>query len=151
MKEITISFTIDELRELAKQLYFGSFITIGFPYDNKKMATEIYTRVCAIGYHEAPESGYFRLGGAFGPLFDISHEIDEECSPVVEQYDESCIEDHLPYRLGDRDFEEKYGKMEPEEILRNPKLLAELEEMQEKYKQEFERYGVLHLRLEEEK
>ena len=37
MKEITISFTADELRELAKQLYLGSFLTIGFPYDNEKM------------------------------------------------------------------------------------------------------------------
>ena len=150
MKEITISFTANELRELAKQLYLGSFLTIGFPYDNEKMARDIFNRICATGYLEAPELGAFRHGGMTETAFQISREIDEECDPVVEQYGASVVEDHLPYRLADRDFEEKYGKLEPEQILMNPKLLAELKEIQEKYKQEFERYGVLHLRLQEE-
>jgi hypothetical protein len=54
-------------------------------------------------------------------------------------------------RLADRDFVEKYGKLEPMEVLHNSELLNELQGIQEKYKQEIGRYGVIHLRLEEKK
>ena len=151
MKDITISFTPDELRELAKQLYLASFLIIGFPYDNEEMAREIFNRVCATGYGEAPELEAFRFGGMMETLFTISHELDDECSPVIEQYDVSAVEEHLPYALAARDFKEKYGVLEDMEVLTNPVLLNELEDIQNKYKLEFELYGVEHLRLEEEK
>lgn len=151
MKEITISFSPDELIELAKQLYMASFLTIGFPYDNQEMSEEIFNRVCAVGFLELPERGAFRHGGATETPFHISMELDNECEPIIEQFEASVIEDHLPYELADRDFNEKYGKLEPLEILNNPKLLGELKAIQEKYKQEFERYGVANLRLAQEK
>lgn len=151
MKDITISFTPDELRELAKQLYLASFLIIGFPYDNEEMVREIFNRVCATGFAEAPELGAFRYGGMTETVFHISHELDDECEPVIEQYDISAVEEHLPYALADRDFNEKFGDLEDMEVLTNPILLKELEDIQEKYKQEFERYGVTHLRLEEKK
>ncbi len=148
MKDITISFTADELRELAKQLYLASFLMIGFPYDNEEMVREIFNRVCATGFVEAPELGAFRYGGMSETVFSISHELDDECDPVVEQYNVSAVEDHLPYALADRDFKEKYGDLEDMEVLTNPVLLKELEDIQNKYKLEFELYGVEHLRLE---
>ena len=151
MKEITISFSADELRELAKQLYLASFLTTGFPYDNQEMTNEIFNRVCAVGFLEVPELGAFRHGGFTETSFTISHDLDQECDPVIEQYEVSAVEEHLPYALADRDFKEKYGELEDMEVLNNPELLKELETIQEKYKQEFERYGVIHLRLEEEK
>jgi hypothetical protein len=151
MEEITISFTAEELRELAKQLYLASFMTIGFPYDNEEMALDIFNRVCATGYLEAPELGAFRHGGPTETPFQISHDLDDECDPIVEQYDATAVENILPYLLADRDFDEKYSTLEPEEVLRNEELMLELQEMQEKYKLEFERYGVLHLRLEEKR
>lgn len=45
-------------------------------------------------------------------------------------------------------IQEKYGEMEPFDVVRNLKLLKELKAIQEIYKQQFERYGVRHLRLE---
>ena len=57
MKEITLSFTPDELRELAKQLYLGSYFLTTCDYDNQAMADDIMTRVCATGFAEAPETG----------------------------------------------------------------------------------------------
>lgn len=127
-------------------------MSIGFPYDNEELANEIYNRVCAIGFLEAPEMGAFVRCGPFGDTeFGISMDLDDECEPIVEQFKASAIEDQLPYELADRDFEEKYGKMEPLEVVNNSKLLKELEAIQKKYKQEFERYGVIHLRLEERK
>lgn len=151
MKEITITFSTEELRELAKQLYLASFMMVGFPYDNKKMASELLNRVCATGFLEAPELGAFMHGGFAGTIFQISPELDQECDPVVEQFEANAVEEILPNRLAERDFVEKHGKMEAEEILMNRELLQELEEIQKKYKEEFERYGVLHLRLEEER
>lgn len=63
MKEITISFTADELVELAKQLYMASYLTNDFPYDNQKMADEIFGRVCATGFLEVPERGPYLAQG----------------------------------------------------------------------------------------
>ena len=149
MKEITISFTPEELVELAKQLYMGSYLTICIPYDNQKLADTIFNKVCATGFLELPDTGAFRHGGLDETPFSISLELGDDCEPIYEQFEASAMEHHLPYELADRDFEEKYGKLDPMQVLTNPKLLKELKAIQEKYKQEFERYGVSHLRLEE--
>jgi len=149
MKEISITFTPEEIKELAKQLYMASYFTICFPYDNQKMADDIYNRICATGYLEAPELNAFREGGFTETAFTISAELDDECEPIVEQFQAAAVEEHLPYALADRDFEEQYGKMEPIEVVKNPKLLSAIKAIQEKYKKDFELYGVTHLRLEE--
>ena len=151
MQEITISFTPDELIELGKQLYLGSAFTIGFPYDNQKMADEISNKVCAVGFLEMPERKAFRHGGLTENAFEISLDLSAECTPIIEQYEESSIAEHLPYDLADRDFKEKYGEPEVMEVLNNPVLLGSLKAIQKKYKDEFERYGVNNLRLVKKK
>jgi hypothetical protein len=151
MKEFTITFSADELKELAKQLYLASYFTDRFPYDNQKMADEIFTRVCAIGFLEAPELEAFKEGGFTETEFTVSLDMDDECDPIIEQFEAYAVENYLPNELADRDFEEKYGKLDPFVVVRNPELLKAVKEMQEKYKKEFERYGVRHLRLEDEK
>lgn len=149
-KEITLTFTADEFVEMAKQLYLASFMTIGFPYDNEELAFHIQNKVCETGYRELPElDAFMRCGPLNNTEFAVSNQIDDECEPVVEQYGASAMEDHLPLALAERDFREKYGNLEIDDVLNNHKLLDELEEIQEKYKQEFERYGVTHLRLVE--
>jgi len=107
--------------------------------------------VFAVGFAEASETDAFRYGSLGETAFVVSLEVSEECDPLIEMYEASAIEEHLPYELADRDFEEEYGVMEPLEVLNNTKLRTALEAMQEKYKQEFERYGVRHLRLQESK
>lgn len=149
MKEITLLFTPDELRELAKQLYLARYFLITCDYDNRSMVDDITNRVCATGFAEAPETGGFRHGGLGEPTFFISSEVDEECTPLIELYEDYAVQEYLPYQLADRDFSEQYGKLEPEEILRNPPLLNTLKAIQNKYIQEFETYGVTHLRLVE--
>jgi hypothetical protein len=150
MKEVTITFTANEFVELAKQLYLASYLTIGFPYDNEEMAYEIYNKVCETGYDELPGlKAFMRLGPMSETEFGISKQLDDETEPVIEQYEASAIQEHLPYALADRDFIEKYGKLEPDEVFNDHVLLEELVAIQNKYKQEFELYGVTHLRLEE--
>lgn len=150
MKEITITFTEEELVEMAKQLSMGCYMTIGFPYDNEQLVRDILNKICEIGYHQLPElNAFMRCGPLNDTEFGISFELDEECGPVIEQFEAIAIEEHLPYALAQRDFDEKYGKLEDMQVLNTPALLNELQALQNKYKQEFERYGVTHLRLQE--
>ena len=151
MKEITISFSTDELIELAKQLYMASYLTIDFPYDNQEMMDGIFNKVCATGFLEEPESEAFRHGGLMETAFHISFDLADDADAVVKEFQASAVEEHLPYALADRDFLEKYGKMEALDVLNNTKLRTELMSIQDKYKLEIERYDVLHLRLEEGK
>ena len=147
MKEITISFTPEELVELAKQLYLGSYMTMKLPYDNMELADEIFNKVCAIGFLELPETGAFRHGGPTETLFSISLEMGIACIPFVDQFEASAVEEHVPYELADRDFEEKYGKLEVMEVLHNPALMKDLKAIQKKYIDEIQTYGVKNLRL----
>lgn len=151
MKEIAISFSTEELIELAKQLYMASNMTIGFPYDNQEMADEIFNKVCESGFLEAPESEAFRHGGFTETAFHLSLDLCSNCDVVVEEFAANAVQEHLPFALADRDFVEKHGKMDPRDVLNNNELRTELLSIQEKYKLEIERYDVLHLRLEEDK
>ena len=151
MKEITITFTSEELTELARQLYMASYVITGFPYHKEKLARKIMNKVCAAGFAEAPETGAFRHGGFTETKFTISLEAGTEGDAVIEQFKDDAVAHQLPFQLADRDFEEKYGKMDPMDIVQNAPLLAELKTIQEKYKLDFERYGVLYLRMEEQK
>lgn len=150
MKEITLSFTPEELRELAKQLYLGSYFITCVDYDNEAMVRDILNKVCATGFKEAPETGAFCYGGPTETAFTISLELDDECTPLVEIYDDDCVQEYLPYALADRDFQEQYGHLEAEKILANPPMRRTIEAMQQKYKDNFETYGVTRLRLEEQ-
>ena len=148
MKEITVTFTPDELRELAKQLYLASFFLINHDYENQKVIDEIMNRVCAIGFHDAPETGGFRYGGSGETIFYVSHEVSNESQPLVELFEDSAVAEQLPYQLADRDFSEQYGEIEAEEVFSNPELLDALHNIQKIYLDEFETYGITHLRLQ---
>jgi hypothetical protein len=149
MKEITLSFTPEELRELAKQLYLGSYFTSCVDYDNDAVAKDIFNRVCATGFKEAPETGAFRYGGPTETAFNISVEVDDECTPLVEIFGDDYVQKYLPYALAGRDFQEQYGHLEAEKVFTNASLNRAIEAIQKKYIDNFETYGVTRLRLEE--
>jgi len=151
MKEITLSFTPDELRELAKQLHLAGYFLITCDYDNQAMVDNIMTRICATGFAEAPETGGFEHGGPTETIFRVSMEVDEECEPLVRLYEDYAVKQYLPYTLADRDFYEQYGRIEPEKVFNDPALFSALKALQNKYIQEFEIYGATHLRLEEKR
>ena len=149
MKQVTIQFSADELRELAKQLSLARCFLINCDYDNEEMVHTIMSRVCAIGMAETPESDAFRHGGFGEPIFITSFELDAEAEPLIELYNDYVLEEYLPYSLADRDFMEQYNTLDPDIVFSDPDLVAALKAIQKKYIDEFERYGVMHLRLEE--
>ena len=149
MKQVAIQFSSDELRELAKQLSMARCFLITGDYDNEEMVDNIMSRICATGMAEFPESDSFRHGGPSEPVFMTSFELDAEAEPLIEIYNDYVLKEYLPYSLADRDFMEQYNTLDPNIVLPDPGLHAALKAIQKKYIDEFERYGVIHLRLEE--
>lgn len=148
MNEITLSFTPEELLVLGKHLYMASYFMITYDdYENEEIARGIMTKVCAAGFAQANEEGHYRYGGPTETAFTISLEASEECEPLVESFQDDAVMEYLPYALADRDFIEKYGKMDPIDVVNNTSLREELENMQTEYKHEILFNGVENLRL----
>ena len=150
MEKITLSFTPDELCELAKQLYLGGYFLITHDYENKDMVDDINNRVCAAGFKYARETNYFIEESMSSQSFGVSLEIEQDCGPLLELYDGDFITVILPQILAKRDFVEQYSIIDDMEILENPALSNILGSLEEKYEKEFETYGVAHLRLPDE-
>ena len=150
MKELTLTFTEDEYLLLARMLNIAQCVVPGPEYDDFDKVNKIYNDVCKKGFYELPETESFREMGElnFTP-FDISDDMSDETEALIELFNITTLQEHLPYSLADRDFEEMYGHLEPEVIVNDPKLLPALQRLQKKYIEDFGTYGVAHLRLEE--
>ena len=150
MKELTLTFTEDEYLLLAKMLNIAQTIVPGHEYDDFDKVNKIYNDVCKKGFYELPETESFtKMGELNLTPFDISEDMSDETEALVELANISTLQENLPYSLADRDFEEMYGRLEIEVIASDPKLLGALKGLQKKYIEEFGKYGVIHLRLEE--
>ena len=150
MEKITLSFTPEELRELAKQLYIAGFVT-GVEYDKMEFADSIYNYVCKEGFNNAPETEAFRKNMEDDYTeYGISFDMDDEVVPLIELYKDEAVMEHVPYMLAHRDFTEQYGEMKPEEIWNDPELKEIYFTIQKKYVKEFETYGITHLRLQDD-
>lgn len=147
MDEITITFSAEELIEVGKAIYLATSILIQNGHENKVLE-EIDNRLCEAGFHLAPETEAFCHGSFLENEFKLKFEVIEECEVLLENYKADVLSHSVAHDLADRDFEEKYGKMDPFLILNNPKLLNELKEMQKVYIKEIDTYGITHLRLQ---
>jgi len=149
--EITITFSAEELIEVAKAIYLATNILIQNDYENKEMLHEIDGRIGKAGFHLASETGAFGHGGVTENEFRLKNELIEECDVLIENYDAEIFTNSVAYDLADRDFREKYGKMDALIVVNNPKLLNEIQAMQKLYIKEIETYGVTHLRLDKKR
>ena len=150
MKELTLTFTEDEYLLLAKMLNIAQTIVPDDEYDDFDKVNKIYNDVCKKGFYELSETKSLREMGELNLTpFDISEDMSDETAALMDLADISVLQQHLPYSLADRDFEEMYGTLEPEDVVNDPKLLGALKGLQKKYIEEFGKYGVIHLRLEE--
>ena len=150
MKELTLTFTEDEYLVLAKMLNLAQWIIPGNEYDDFDKVNKIYNDVCEKGFYELSETkSFMEMGELNFTRFDISEDMAEETTAITALAEIAVLQEHLPYSLADRDFEEMYGTLEPEVIVNDPKLLGALKALQKKYIDEFGKYGVIHLRLEE--
>jgi hypothetical protein len=150
MKELTLTFTEEEYLVLAKMLNIAQWALCTLDWDDFDTMNKIYNAVCEKGFNELPETKSFaEMGELNMTRFDISKEMINETTALLALVEIEAQQEHLPYSLADRDFEEMYGTLEPEVVLSNPELLGALKDLQNKYIEEFGKYGVTHLRLEE--
>jgi len=74
----------------------------------------------------------------------------EEMDKIKEDYEDFIFWDELEYRLALRDIEKKLTEEEKEKISKDDFLyMRKLEEFRDKYSEEFQKYGVERLEIEE--
>jgi hypothetical protein len=136
MEEITLSFTPEELKELAKQLHLGAHIYMcPDGYKNEVMAEELMLRICKAGYYMAPETDGFACGlSELDIPYQISDEVFYECEDLIKEYDKRAMLEYLPDALACRDYKEKYGEIDENEIVKDRKLFGTMMDMQTDYK-----------------
>lgn len=153
MKQVTVSFTPEEYVELAKLLQAGLyFIWDADDYPNEELAEELMTKICTNGYVQLPESGAFEVGAGIDlrePEFEVSEELNSECRELDEAYTKRRMLEFLSCELADRDFFERYGEMETEEIVENRDFVEFILGRQNIYRQEFLFNSVHNLVLKE--
>ena len=150
MKRITLTFTSDQLRELAKQLYLGSFITLARDYKKENFAMVIMNKVCRAGFLEAPETGAFaRPVNNDEPPFYISRELDDECSPLVEAYKKIYFDHYLFLEFLNREVLERFGKPFNINLLLDPSIGEEVLAFVTKLEKEYETNGFTNFRYVE--
>jgi hypothetical protein len=153
MKQVTISFTVKEYKELAKLVYLGSHFLWGADdYKNTEVAEKILLEICTVGYEEVPECGAFQTGGIGTsvykePEFVISNELAYECDDLEEAYMKRAFLEFLSCQMSERDFYEKFGEMEIDEVTSNPKLMRFLTDKQTEYRQELMFNGIENLHV----
>lgn len=153
MNELILTFNEEEYLVLAKMVDIAQWIIcVNGVYQDFDIVNKIANDIYKKGFYELPETKSFREMGEMNDIpYGISVEMAEETSALTDLAEIQAMEEHLPYSLAARDFREMYGELKDEVILMDAKLLGELKAIQKKYIDEFAKYGVTHLRLEEPK
>jgi len=154
MKEITLSFTPEEYRELAKLVTLGSWFIMGADDYPAELMEEVTLKIYTNGYVQLPGSDAFAMGGGgIGDFreaeFVVSDKLYEECEVLEDAYKKREFLEFLSCQMADRDFYEQYGKMEAEEAVKNPEFIKFMLEKQIEYRQQFMFNGVDNLRVVE--
>ena len=82
----------------------------------------------------------------------LRNEVYEKIDEIVEDYDDYTFWNELEVRMGKRDFERTITEKEKQYIKENKGWLPDrIHEIYEKYRQEFENYGIDRLELKNDK
>jgi hypothetical protein len=148
MKEVTLSFTEEELLELARQLYMAGFFMIYYDdYPFEKLARALELKICSAGFGEFNEKGDYEYGGSGESIFRLSIDQGTDLEDVVEALENNAIQEYIPDRLAFRDIKEKHGNMTEDELVYNTELYKEYEEICNMYKMELLLNGIENFRL----
>lgn len=139
MKQVTISFSVKEYKELTKLVWLACpFLWGADDYKNLKTVDSVFHKICKQGLEQIPESGAFTADEGFEkPRWTVSQKIFDECEKLEEAHEKRVVLNHLVCEMAHRDFVSEYGKMEPEEIVANPDYVNFVLNRQNEYKQEF--------------
>ncbi|NPV00771.1 MAG: hypothetical protein HPY53_05250 [Brevinematales bacterium] len=142
---MTIDFTEQQYKTLSRALFLAS-IMVGEVNELDPEAdvdNEEYQSLLSMVGSRAQD---FKSSGDFTPGekgkgYIPTHALEEECSSIIESYDEIVFWDELIHRLSSRDMHAEYGDetlhaMEVEEIIEKESPFID------KYAEEFEKNGI---------
>jgi hypothetical protein len=148
MEEITVEFTLDELKDLGKLLYMANAILMNNDFQDQPVVDDLMLKIYSTGYREAPGCGAFEKAQLPGELtYTVSFDQTEECDLLIEEFTDDCMEEFLSSELAERDFFEIHGKMTPKQMLVETEYHNAYLDIYDRYQVEFILNGVRHLRL----
>jgi hypothetical protein len=150
MKEVTLTFTAEELLELAKQLTIARCI-VNEDYKTQDLAESLRLKICATGFKEFNENADYDTGGCWDLPFVVSAKNDDDCYDALESHNQFMITDYIARTLADRDFCGKHKIVEAEEMFIDPALLEELNGRVNEYKWELLLNGIENFKLVKKK
>lgn len=144
MKEITISFTPDELEALIERVFVGEYVMSADEEKSDNKGFALLQKILPLAESNKALKGISKdeLDGAYLVPF----EMEEELIARIDEYEESIFIDSLLDELIANEMKEKYA----------PRLLANMTEdvyenksaeYEEKFLQEIEKNGFANLRL----
>lgn len=147
MKEITVSFTPDELEALIRRVFVGEYVMASDEEKNDDKGYALLQKILPLADSSKALKGISKdeLGGAYL----IPYEMEEELISRIDDYDDGVFVDSLLDELIAGEMKEKYA----------PRLLANMTEevyatksaeIEEKFLREIEKNGFANLRLKTE-
>jgi len=148
MNRIVLSFTKEEIRELAKQLYLGSYITVATPdYENEDLSMQIMNKVCKAGYYETPEAGIFgRPITDSEPPYYINNELEEECKPLLEKFKIMIAGREILEEIENHQLIKRFGKPFSAHLLLDPIVGEEVSTFLMRLEEDFRNNGFANYR-----
>lgn len=145
-----INFTKKQYEALAKSVYLGNWMANAHRTGQKgDLRLEEYSDISDYVFSLAPELG-FSKNFEHDLECGENHKENTEVSRLHEEYDEETSWDELSSWLGERDFFIKYTSKEIEAMDDEERFTKRME-CEIVWEQEFEKYGVDRLRVEETK
>ena len=147
MGKIVLEMSFEQLTELSKFFYLGHFVAMEVGYEDEELERSITLLLSAHGHLHDPREEFFAHGGPSEPVFTISMSASEECHLLLDHYIDEMTDENIACQLTERDFAEKYGAMDPRDIIANNKLWDNYTEIFKMYETEIARNGLRNFRL----
>ena len=149
-EKIAVEVTKKDFKELLLATMLYSWVRGGLA-DQKGEDFKQYERLEEILLRVADEHGFVDIAekfkGTLVPADTLSHTIED----LVEESDDDTFWHELVVRLGKRDFYQTLTSEEKHALAKEDWLPERVQEIYEKYEQEFEEYGLGRLTLDENK
>jgi hypothetical protein len=148
IQSMEINFTKEQYENLIKLVYLGNWMINAIRTDDRiekfyDLEQYIYSYFKDFGLHE-----YIEYDKELKKFFPTEELMEEELEEYIDDYNDYNFWDELTFRLARRDLLKKYGENEVEKMSLEERMKKEVPFL-EKYGEEFEKYGVERLGIED--
>jgi hypothetical protein len=151
-KTVQLSLSPEELEELTKLVYIAQFVISASEdvYSSLRIMESLREKINKLGYEYMPESGLCEKALPDEDKSEsYSHTIkmEEECEAVLQAFGDELFYETISKELTDRDFIEKYGKVETETFYKTKALYDSYFAIESFYEEELRENGLSRLRV----